>query len=160
MLVRRALQLQKQPVALARPFSSEFKRFFGFEDHLEDTKVKNDKNLHFETKKQSNIMIFITGIALGTLFYTLVSGKRREQLWLKMNTSYIYLRLSTTSDVRLSQISWRLTALQTLVRSRPSLATKEFCLKKVVKAMLRLHTHQTWLVEKDPNKFGEMLAQA
>lgn len=43
-----------------RCFSSEFKKFFGFEDHLEMTKFKNDTDLDFETKKMSKIAILVT----------------------------------------------------------------------------------------------------
>lgn len=34
-----------------RNFSSEFKKFFGFDQKLEFMKIKNDKNLDFDNSK-------------------------------------------------------------------------------------------------------------
>ena len=41
-------------------FSSEFKKFFGFEDQLEKTKFQNDKDLQFDTTKMNNYAILIS----------------------------------------------------------------------------------------------------
>lgn len=66
----------KKPKTQTRQFS-EFKQFFGFEERLEKTKFKNDRNLEFDTNKMNNIAIFVTSVLLGTTVFTIISKKRR-----------------------------------------------------------------------------------
>jgi len=58
----------------ARPFSSEFKRYFGFEQKLEERKIKNDEDTQFTISKMSKVsMLFTSFSKLDTL--TLCSGR-------------------------------------------------------------------------------------
>ena len=45
-----------------RASSTEFKRFFGFEDKLEETKIKNDKDLEFDVKKMNKLAVLVTSV--------------------------------------------------------------------------------------------------
>lgn len=45
-----------------RASSTEFKRFFGFEDKLEETKIKNDKELEFDVKKMNKLAVIVTSV--------------------------------------------------------------------------------------------------
>ena len=45
-----------------RHFSSEFKRFFGYEQELEQTKVKNDWHLEFVVNKMNNTAVVFTSL--------------------------------------------------------------------------------------------------
>lgn len=45
-----------------RALSTEFKRFFGFDDKLEETKIKNDKNLEFDVKKMNKLAVVVTSV--------------------------------------------------------------------------------------------------
>ena len=45
-----------------RASSTEFKRFFGFEDKLEETKIKNDKDLEFDVKKMNKLAVIVTSV--------------------------------------------------------------------------------------------------
>ena len=45
-----------------RASSTEFKRFFGFEDKLEETKIKNDKDLEFDVKKMNKLAVVVTSV--------------------------------------------------------------------------------------------------
>ena len=43
-----------------RMFSSEFKRFFGYEHLIESTKIKNDDNMNFDNGKMHYLSIGVT----------------------------------------------------------------------------------------------------
>ena len=43
-----------------RRFSSEFKRFFGFDDRLEEMKHKNDSDLNFEVEKMNKFSVLLS----------------------------------------------------------------------------------------------------
>ena len=45
-----------------RASSTEFKRFFGFEDKLEETKIKNDKDLEFDVRKMNKLAVIVTSV--------------------------------------------------------------------------------------------------
>ena len=47
-----------------RPFSSEFKRYFGFEEKLEQRKFRNDDNMEFSIKKMSKVAMFFTSCCI------------------------------------------------------------------------------------------------
>ena len=38
----------------SRPFSSEFKRYFGFDNDLETTKIRNDENTDSDNSRKSS----------------------------------------------------------------------------------------------------------
>lgn len=51
---------------LPRSYSTEFKKFFGLEDKLEQTKVKNDKDLEFDVNKMNKLAIAVTSFCKST----------------------------------------------------------------------------------------------
>ena len=57
---------------------SEFKKFFGFEDSLLSAKLKNDANLEFDGNKMQKIAVIVTSVFAGSLIYTMISSKRRQ----------------------------------------------------------------------------------
>ncbi len=58
---KRMLHTLKRPGAYdqRRFFSSEFKKYFGFEEKLEQRKFRNDENMEFSIKKMDKVgMVF------------------------------------------------------------------------------------------------------
>ena len=51
-----------------RPFSSQFKKFFGFEERLEQKKVENDNYTEFDVKKMNRIAVLINSLSKRALF--------------------------------------------------------------------------------------------
>ena len=49
--------------------SSEFKKYFGFEQHLHSQKVTNDKELSFKTKKMDKVSMIFASAILGIFLY-------------------------------------------------------------------------------------------
>ena len=50
-------------------YQSEFKKYFGFDDKLEDSKFRNDENLSFDTSKLSKINVFFCSAFFGALLF-------------------------------------------------------------------------------------------
>ena len=73
-----------------RRFTSEFKRFFGYDGHLEETKIKNDKDTEFDMNKMRYLAMLFTSSFIGIICFLMVSPKRREHI---LSTSrWLYVR--------------------------------------------------------------------
>jgi hypothetical protein len=50
-------------------YQSEFKKYFGFDEKLEDSKYRNDENLSFDTSKLNKINVFFCSAFFGFLLF-------------------------------------------------------------------------------------------
>jgi hypothetical protein len=93
----------------ARPFSSEFKRYFGFEQKLEERKFKNDEETQFSISKMSKVSMLFTSfsklecfcdisVVVGAVLLGLLNKKRRKWALLWLRLYYLQAKLFVMSD--------------------------------------------------------------
>jgi len=109
-----------------RQFSSQFKKFFGFEERLEQQKIKNDTNTEFDVNKMNRIAIVINSLSkyalspsnssvLGGAFFVCLSKNRREKARKTLLKAKLRLKLFFLTPSFLSLIDMRIETLGQMV---------------------------------------------
>ena len=80
-------------------YQSEFKKYFGFDEKLEDSKFRNDENLSFDTSKLNKINVFFCSVFFGFIMFSFQKiNKNEKSKYLAVTKPVSKIKLMLKSD--------------------------------------------------------------